>query len=302
MKWQSCRNQAEPEKYVVCNADEGEPGTFKDRFLIQKYPGLLLEGMIIAGYAVGAKQGIIYLRGEYQYLIPKIESALHHFREQGWLGEDACGVPGFEFDIDLAIGAGAYICGEETALLESLEGNRGEPRPRVHYPTEKGYLGKPTVVNNVETLCTAARILEQGYQPYMNKNHPDSPGTKLLSIAGDCQYPGIYEITWGITIGELLDRCGAEDPYAIQVSGPSGEFIPATWRDRMLGLHDLRCGGSVMIYNRQRDLLQILQITTGFSCRNPVGFAPPAGPEITCCRFSSVKWREDWPPPRTLIN
>lgn len=275
LKWQSCRNQADPEKYIVCNADEGEPGTFKDRFLILKYPGLLLEGMITAGFAVGARQGVIYLRGEYQYLIPKIKDAIRHFKNEGWLGNDACGIPGFDFDIDLVIGAGAYICGEETALLESLEGHRGEPRPRVHYPTERGYLGKPTVVNNVETLCTAARILEQGFEPYLNTRHPDSPGTKLFSIAGDCLYPGIYEITWGITVGALLERCGAVDPYAIQISGPSGELIPASWKDRMLGLHDLRCGGSVMIYNRQRDLLQILQNYNRFFMQESCGVCTP---------------------------
>ena len=275
LKWQSCRNQPEATKFIVCNADEGEPGTFKDRFLLQKYPGLLLEGMITAAFAVGSREGIIYLRGEYQYLLGKLEKTIGQFREKGWLGRNLLGIPGFDFDIRIALGAGAYICGEETALLESLEGHRGEPRPRVYYPTEKGYLAKPTVVNNVETLCTAARILENGYEPYVNPAAPDSPGTKLMSIAGDCHFPGVYEITWGTTIGELLTRCGAVDPYAIQLSGPSGELLPASWVGRKLGLHDLRCGGSVMVFNRQRDLLQILQNYNRFFLQESCGVCTP---------------------------
>jgi [NiFe] hydrogenase diaphorase moiety large subunit len=161
--------------------------------------------MIIAGYTVGASYGIIYLRGEYRWLEKRLEDEIDTFRESGLLGVNAGGITGFNFDIRIEIGAGAYVCGEETALLESMEGKRGEPRTKWFYPVEKGYLQLPTVVNNVETFAAVARLIQLGSFEYLKRGIPGSPGTKLISISGDCQRPGIYEIEWGMTVAELLD-------------------------------------------------------------------------------------------------
>jgi [NiFe] hydrogenase diaphorase moiety large subunit len=162
LKWEFCRKEKTPERYVVCNADEGEPGTFKDRVILTELPRLLFEGMAVAGYAIGAKQGVLYLRSEYAYLRAHLEAVLAELRREGLLGKKIAGSPAFDFDIVIKSGAGAYICGEESALLESAEGKRGEPRDRPPFPVQTGYLGKPTTVNNVETLATAARIIVQG--------------------------------------------------------------------------------------------------------------------------------------------
>ena len=206
LKWEFCHNQPSSPKYIVCNADEGEPGTFKDRALMSADPGLLLEGMAIAGYAVGASEGIIYLRAEYAWLKKKLIDKIEQYRKMNLLGKAVAGIEGFNFDIRVQLGAGAYVCGEETALLNSLEGKRGEPRNKRFFPTERGYLQQPTVVNNVETLCAAARIVELGADRYLQTGTPTSPGTKLLSISGDCRYPGIYEIEWGTTVREMLEK------------------------------------------------------------------------------------------------
>lgn len=257
IKWEAAQKQEVSKKYIICNADEGEPGTFKDRVLMNRIPGLMLEGMIIAGYAVGAQEGIIYLRAEYKWLVDRIQNAVEQFRRMNLLGKNAVGIEGFNFDIRIQIGAGAYVCGEETALINSLEGKRGEPRAKMYFPTEVGFLGKPTIVNNVETFCTAARIIELGTDYYLNTGTPDSPGTKLLSISGDCHKPGIYEIEWGMTIAEILDLCEADDPHFIQVSGPSGESLSLDGINRKLSLDDLRCGGAFMVFNSSRSPLRI---------------------------------------------
>jgi [NiFe] hydrogenase diaphorase moiety large subunit len=263
-KWEACRSFKESPKFIVCNADEGEPGTFKDRVLLNNQPGSVLEGMIIAGYTVGASYGIIYLRGEYQWLVEKLEQEINDFHTQGLLGNNAGGIKGFNFEIRIEIGAGAYVCGEETALLESMEGKRGEPRTKWFYPVQKGYLQLPTVVNNVETFASVARLLSLGSFEYLKRGIPGSPGTKLISLSGDCKLPGIYEIEWGMTVAELLDLCGAEDPYFIQVSGPSGECISVKEKYRrismldLLAQKDIRCGGSFMIFNSSRDIVDIL--------------------------------------------
>ena len=162
-----------------------------------KLPELLIEGMILGGYSIGANQGIIYLRAEYRYLLPRLEGALDRYRQMGWLGKDIPARKHFDFDIRIQLGAGAYVCGEETALLDSLMGKRGEPWPKVYFPVERGYLGLPTIVNNVESFATAARVIELGAEAFRRLGTPGSPGTRLLSVAGDCSYPGVYEIEWG---------------------------------------------------------------------------------------------------------
>ncbi|MDX5437967.1 MAG: NAD(P)H-dependent oxidoreductase subunit E, partial [Pontibacter sp.] len=185
MKWEFARKAKGTVKYIVCNADEGEPGTFKDRALLNLLPGLLIEGMIVAGYAVGATEGIIYLRAEYTWLLPKLKAALEEYRHKGFLRQGIKGLDKYKFNIRVQLGAGAYICGEETALLESLEGKRGEPRLKHVFPTDKGFLSKPTVINNVETFCAAARIVQLGVEKFKSIGTEKSTGTKLLSIAGD---------------------------------------------------------------------------------------------------------------------
>ena len=190
LKWDFCTKSAGTERYILCNADEGEPGTFKDRVILTEIPYLLFEGMIIAGYAIGAKEGVLYLRMEYDYLKKYLESVLNDFRKKGWLGKKALGIDGFNYDIRIQFGGGAYICGEESALIESCEGKRGEPRNRPPFPVQVGYLNKPTVVNNVETLCSVVKIILNGAEWYKSMGTKETAGTKLLSISGDVKYPG----------------------------------------------------------------------------------------------------------------
>ncbi len=299
MKWQFCRDNKSDQKYIICNADEGEPGTFKDRVLMNKYPGLLLEGMAIAGYAVGATEGTIYLRGEYMYLKDKLEETINEFNEKGFLGNNILGIKGFDFKIDLHMGAGAYICGEETALIASMEGKRGEPTTKEFFPVEKGFLGKPTIVNNVETLCAVPRIMEMGLDRYLTIGTNATPGTKLLSVSGDCKKPGIYEIEWGMKLKELLDLIEATDPHYILFNGFAGEFLSSVDFDReisgenLLAEHiqfsfkdpieysrkmsgvGLRGGGSFMVFNSQRDLLSILKNITKFFVAESCGICVP---------------------------
>jgi len=275
LKWEFCSKEPASPKYIVCNADEGEPGTFKDRVLMSAAPGLLLEGMAIAGYAVGSSEGIIYLRAEYAWLQEKLAQTIARYRKMNLLGRNISGIEGFDFDIRVQLGAGAYVCGEETALLNSLEGKRGEPRNKRFFPTQKGFLQMPTVVNNVETFCAAARIMDLGADYYLRTGTKTSPGTKLLSVSGDCRFPGIYEIEWGTSVREILEKCGADQPHFIQVSGPSGECISMAEADRLISLDDLPCGGSFMIFNHSRDILQILRNFNHFFKEESCGLCTP---------------------------
>ena len=280
-KWEACQKQPASPKFIICNADEGEPGTFKDRVLLNSQTGSVLEGMIIAGYTVGARYGIIYLRGEYQWLKAKIQQAIDAFRANGWLGIHIGGIKGFQFDIRIEMGAGAYVCGEETALLESMEGKRGEPRTKWFFPVEKGYLQLPTVINNVETFSTIARLLPMGISEYSKRGTPGAPGTKLISISGDCQLPGIYEIEWGMSVGALLDACQANDPYLIQVSGPSGNALSMIEKHRRIsmpgsGIEDgITCGGAFMVFSKKTDLLSILLNFATFFKHESCGICTP---------------------------
>lgn len=275
IKWQSCAQQQNPNKFIVCNADEGEPGTFKDRVLMNQRMGLLLDGMLTAGYATGAEQGVIYLRAEYLWLLPKMEKEIDRFREKNWLGKDIGNVRGFNFDVTIQVGAGAYVCGAETALLNSMEGKRGEPRTRYFFPTERGFLNCPTIVNNVETLCLAARIIELGVDRYQQLGTEEYNGTKLVSVSGDCHKPGIYEIEWGMTIRELLDKCEADQPAMVQISGPAGNCINSTEFDRRIAPDDLGCNGSLMVFNGQRDVMRILLNYNDFFKKESCGVCTP---------------------------
>jgi len=225
LKWQFCRqNRAEP-KYLICNADEGEPGTFKDRVLLQEHPELLIEGMILGAYAIGATKGAIYLRAEYMYLKHALQDLLQEYRDKGFLGEKIDALEDFSFDIYIHTGAGAYVCGEETALIHSMEGKRGEPGTREYFPVDRGFNDKPTVVNNVETLCAVPRILEMGIEKYLELGTDQTPGTKLLSVSGDCEKPGLYEIEWGMKLKDFLKLVGTKDPYFVIFNGYAGETL-----------------------------------------------------------------------------
>lgn len=256
MKWEICRNARSDRKYIFCNADEGEPGTFKDRVILTEYPKMLMEGMAVAGYAVGATQGILYVRYEYMYLREHLEKVIEGGRKKNYLGKGICGKEGFDFDIRIQFGAGAYVCGEESALIESAEGKRGEPRDRPPFPVESGYHGRPTIVNNVETLCSIVKIINNGAPWYRSMGTKESSGTKVLSISGDCKYPGVYEIEWGFSVNDVLEMVGAADVQAVQVGGPSGTLIGPNEFGRTLSYTDLSTGGSIIVFGRERDLLK----------------------------------------------
>ncbi len=266
LKWDFCRKSAGKKRYVFCNADEGEPGTFKDRVILTERPRLLFEGMAIAAYAIGAEEGILYLRYEYKYLQKFLESILEELRHRKLLGKNIAGKKGFNFDIRIQFGAGAYVCGEESALIESAEGKRGEPRDRPPFPVEKGYLEQPTIVNNVETLCSVVKVMLHGGNWYKNFGTFESTGTKLLSVSGDCRYPGVYEVEWGFSVNDILEMVGAENVQAVQIGGPSGSCIGPNEFERILGYEDLATGGSLIIINNRRDILKeiVLNFTEFF--------------------------------------
>ena len=256
LKWEFCSKAKDEERYIFCNADEGEPGTFKDRVILTEMPEMVFEGMAIAGYAVGAKTGILYIRWEYRYLRAHLENALDKLRKAKLLGKNIAGGEGIDFDIRIQFGAGAYICGEESALIESAEGKRGEPRDRPPFPVEKGYMDKPTIINNVETLAKVVKIIKKGSAWFKELGTPESTGTKLLSISGDCRYPGVYEIQWGLSIYDILQMVGATNTQAVQVGGPSGILINPNQLPRKLSYEDLGTGGSLIIFNDTRDLVR----------------------------------------------
>lgn len=284
-KWMLTAAAISEEKFLVCNADEGEPGTFKDRVLLMEYPELVFDGMVIGGYTIGAKEGILYLRGEYEYMLKSLEDYLEQMRKDKLLGDNILGVSDFNFDIKIRLGAGAYVCGEETALIESLEGCRGESRNRPPYPVNTGYNDRPTSVNNVETLASVPQIVLKGGDWYMNFGTDKSSGSKLLSISGDCKKPGVYELPWGTTIREVLQLVEAEDTKAVQIGGASGICIPVSQLDRKLGYEDIATGGSIMIFNKNRDMLHILKNFMEFFVEESCG-------QCTPCRIGNVKLLE----------
>ncbi len=285
MKWEFARAAQGQKKYVICNADEGEPGTFKDRVILTECPDLMFEGMAIAGYAIGSEQGIVYLRGEYAYLRAFLEHVLAERRKKGLLGKNVCGKEGFHFDIRIQMGAGAYICGEETALISSCEGLRGDPKNRPPFPAQKGYLESPTIVNNVETFCCAARIMEKGAGWFAQLGSKGSPGTKLLSISGDCKSPGVYEVPFGIPLAEVLKMAGAEDAIAVQMGGPSGQMVGPRDFGRTVCYDDLATGGSVMVFGPGRDVLKIASYFMEFFIEESCGYCTP-------CRVGNVLLKE----------
>ncbi|MGD8451162.1 MAG: NAD(P)H-dependent oxidoreductase subunit E [Phycisphaerae bacterium] len=285
MKWEFTRAASGAQRYIICNADEGEPGTFKDRVVLTECPDLLFEGMTIAGYAIGAKTGILYLRAEYAYLRRYLEHVLNERRNRNLLGNKICGRENFDFDIRIQMGAGAYVCGEETALISSCEGQRGDPKNRPPFPAQKGYLESPTVVNNVETFCCVARILEKGPGWFAQWGSKGSSGTKLLSISGDCKLPGVYELPFGVKLSELLKLAGAEDAIAVQVGGASGQMVSPAEYERTICYDDLATGGSVMVFGPDRNILEVANSFLEFFVEESCGYCTP-------CRVGNVLMKE----------
>ena len=256
VKWEGTSKADGSPKYIICNADESEPGTFKDRILLLDDPHRIIEGMTIAAYAIGASKGFIYIRGEYPYIVPSLENALREARRANYLNED--------FDIEIRVGAGAYICGEETALFESIEGKRGFPRVKPPFPTTFGVFGKPTDINNVETLCNVPLIISMGAAEYRRIGTEKSPGPKLFCVSGDVTKPGVYEVPFGVTLRELLDMAGGvanlKKMQAVLFGGAAGAFATSAHLDVKLTFEDLRAAGLplgsgvVMVFDETRDM------------------------------------------------
>ena len=275
VKWEACRDAPGRDKVIVCNADEGEPGTFKDRVLLTQCADRVFEGMALAAWATGANRGFLYLRGEYAYLRTALEAELASMRTAGLLGQGILGAAGFDFDIEIHLGAGAYVCGEESALIESLEGKRGTPRIRPPFPVTHGYLGRPTVVNNVETLAKTTLIALDGGAAFQATGTAQSTGTKLLSVSGDCAFPGIYEYPFGVRIDRVLEDCGAGDALMVQVGGASGVSIAGYEFSRSIAFEDVPSAGAFMVFDSSRDPFEVARNFVDFFTHESCGFCTP---------------------------
>jgi [NiFe] hydrogenase diaphorase moiety large subunit len=275
VKWNLTATASDKKKYVICNADEGEPGTFKDRVLLSEYAKLVFEGMVICAFAVGADEGILYLRGEYISFLPELEKILDQMRKNSFLGKNILGKKGFNFDIKIRLGVGAYVCGEETSLIESLEGHRGEPRNKPPFPTNTGFNGHPTAINNVETFAAAAHIILKGANWFKSFGTQESSGSKLISVSGDCKKPGVYEIPFGTTIKKILKMVEAKDTKAVQVGGASGTCVSKKDFGRQIAFEDLTTGGSIIIFNKKRNLLDVAENFLNFFAEESCGQCTP---------------------------
>jgi NADH-quinone oxidoreductase subunit F len=282
IKWGGAAKTQADQKYIVCNADESEPGTFKDRVLLLDDPHRVIEGMCIAAYAIGATKGYLYIRGEYPYIVPVLENALDEARMDGYLGK--------HFDIEIRVGAGAYICGEETALFESIEGKRGFPRVKPPFPTTNGLFDKPTVINNVETLCNVPLIISKGSAEYRKIGTEISPGPKLFCVSGDVVKPGLYEVPFGVTLRELLKMAGGPSTSlrtdrkslkAVLFGGAAGAFATSAHLDIKLTFEDLRAAGLplgsgvVMVFDETRDIRDVLKRLGKFFAHESCGKCYP---------------------------
>ena len=253
LKWKIVKEDTNPVKYIICNADEGEPGTFKDKEILEKASEKVIWGMALAAYVTGAKEGYIYIRAEYKYLSTKLKIAIDRMAAN-------INTLGINFKLGLMFGAGAYICGEETALIESMEGKRGEPTNKPPYPVNSGYLGKPTVVNNVETFVNAMIIAEIGAEEYKKLGTKASQGSKLFSVSGDCSKEGVFELEMGMTVQQFVDEFGDGDTKAVQVGGASGFCVPRKeFKNTIIGFEGVPTGGSMKVFNSSRSMYNILE-------------------------------------------
>lgn len=295
LKWKFAREAKGNTKYIICNADEGEPGTFKDRLILEGDPHKLIEGMIIAGYAVGATKGFVYIRGEYQLSIDRLNKAIQQAKEYELLGENILD-SGFSYTIEIKKGAGAYVCGEETALIESLEGFRGHPRIKPPYPVTEGLWKNPTVVNNVETLANIAPIIKNGASWFTTFGTPKNRGTKVYTILGDVVYPGLIEVTMGTTLREIVFsyaggiREGKQFKAAL-VGGSAGAFLGPEMLDMPLDLDSLRKegrvlgSGAILVMNETADIVEMLHSLTTFFKHESCGHCSP-------CRIGTARLYE----------
>jgi len=266
-KWEFARKSKGDEKFLICNADEGEVGTFKDRYLLQHDPFSLMEGMAIAAYAIGAGKGYIYLRSEYHYLLEGLQKAIDQSKEKGYLKD---------LEIEIREGAGAYICGEESALMNSIEGKRGESRFRPPFPPESGLFEKPTIINNVETLVNVPHIIQNGSEWYGALGTDESKGTKLFCVSGDVARPGVYEMELGCDLKELvMDLAGAKEIKMIQVGGSTGGIIPSDMLSTPLAYETILGSGAVMVFDQARDVVDFTYRTMEFLNEESCGKCTP---------------------------
>jgi NADH-quinone oxidoreductase subunit F len=267
LKWELARKEPADEKFLIANADEGEVGTFKDRHLLRHDPFTLIEGMAIAAYAIGAKKAYIYLRAEYHYLLGGLKGAIDQVRQKGFLEQ---------LDIEIHEGAGAYICGEESALMDSIEGKRGEARYRPPFPPTKGLWGKPTVINNVETLMNIPTIILQGSEWFRGIGTEQSKGTKLFSVSGDVEKPGVYELVLGSSLRELVvHMAGAKSIKMVQVGGATGGIIPYSMITTPLAYETVLGSGAVTVFNVSREILDFVHRTMEFLAEESCGKCTP---------------------------
>jgi [NiFe] hydrogenase diaphorase moiety large subunit len=269
LKWKFASQQKADKKYVICNADEGEPGTFKDREILEKQAKKVFLGMAICAHTIGSDEGYIYLRGEYNFLIPQLEKELDEFHKELKSKK-------MNFTISIKSGSGAYVCGEETALIESMEGRRGEPRNKPPFPVVEGYLKKPTVVNNVETFVYTAMILKDGSKHFRELGTKDSRGSKVFSVSGDTPVAGIYELELGMTLEEFVELFGDGDTKAVQVGGASGFCVPRRkFKETIIGFEGIPTGGSMMLFNSSRSMYNVLHNFLDFFCEESCGQCTP---------------------------
>jgi NADH-quinone oxidoreductase subunit F len=267
LKWELARSAAGEEKYVICNADEGEVGTFKDRYLIRHDPFALVEGLTIAAYTIGAKRAFIYLRAEYRHLLETLKRAIDQAEERGFV----------DFPIEIREGAGAYVCGEESALMNSIEGKRGEVRYRPPFPPTSGLFGRPTVINNVETLMNIPAIIEKGGAWFASIGTPASTGTKVFSVSGDVARPGVYELVMGSRLSDLLALAGADEVKMVQIGGATGNVVPASMLETPLSYETVLGSGAITVLNTTRDVID-------FACRTLEFLNEESCGECTPCR------------------
>jgi NADH-quinone oxidoreductase subunit F len=290
VKWEAVARQPVRPHYLVCNADESEPGTFKDRVLMEQDPFALVEAMTVAAYATGCEHGFLYVRAEYPLAHERLENAFDQARVHGLLGDDIMG-SGLTFDIELRIGAGAYVCGEETALFQSIEGYRGEPRNKPPFPVEVGLFGKPTVVNNVETLFNVLEVVSDSGAAYAQTGTEGSTGTRLFCLSGHVGRPGLYEVPFGMPLRELLELAQARPPKAVLLGGAAGSFLRPDQLDLPLTFEDARAAGAtlgsgvVIVYDESADLVDAVLRIAEFFRDESCGQCVP-------CRVGTVRQEE----------
>ncbi len=267
LKWEFASKAKGAEKYVICNADEGEVGTFKDRYILENDPFSLIEGVAIAGYATGAKKAFIYLRAEYHFLLDLVQNAIAQAKKKGFLKH---------LDIEVREGAGAYVCGEESALMDSIEGKRGEVRYRPPFPPTSGLWGKPTIINNVETLTNIPRIILNGADWFGNMGTEKSKGTKVFSVSGDVTKPGVYELELGSPLRELVEGLAKADKVkAVQIGGATGRIIPYAMIDAPLSFESVLGAGAITVFDESRDIVDIVEKTMEFLAEESCGKCTP---------------------------